>query len=34
MDWIVVAQHKDRWKAHVNAVNEPSGPINWGEILD
>jgi len=31
MDWIALAQDRDRWRA---LVNEPSNSINWGEFLD
>jgi len=34
MDWIEMAQDKDRWWALVNAVLEPSGSIKCGEFLD
>jgi len=33
MDWIDVAQERDRWRALVNAVNEPLVSINCGEFL-
>jgi hypothetical protein len=32
MDWIDLAQDKDRWLALV--TDEPSGSIKCGEILD
>jgi len=34
MDWIELAQDRDRWGELVNAVNEPSGSIKCGEFLD
>jgi hypothetical protein len=34
MDWIDPVQHRDRWRALVNAVNEPSSSIKRGEFLD
>jgi hypothetical protein len=34
MDWIDTAQDRDRWRAIVNAVFEPSVSIKCGEFLD
>jgi hypothetical protein len=34
MDWIGLAQDRDRWGAVVNAVNEPSGYIKCGDFLE
>jgi hypothetical protein len=35
MDWINVAQDRDRWRALVNAVMKiPSGSIKCGEFLE
>ena len=34
MDWIELAQNRDRWRALVNARNEPSVSIKCGELLD
>ena len=34
MDWIELAQVRDRWWALVNAVKKPSGSIECGEFLD
>jgi hypothetical protein len=33
MDWIKLAQDRDRWQALVTVVNEPSGSIKCGEFL-
>ena len=33
-DWIGLAQDRDRWRALVSAVREPSGSIKRGEFLD
>jgi len=34
VDWIELAQDKDRWQALLNAFNEPSGSVKSGEFLD
>jgi hypothetical protein len=34
VDWIHWAQDRDRWRALVNTVGEPSGSIKCGEFLD
>jgi len=34
MDWIELAQDRDRWRALLKAVNEPLGSIKCGEFLD
>jgi hypothetical protein len=34
VDWIDVAQDRDRWQAVVNAVNEPSCSTKCGGFLD
>ena len=33
MDWIGVAQDRDRWRTLVSG-NEPSGSVKCGEFLD
>ena len=34
MDWVDLAQGRDRWRALVNAVMDPLGSIKRGEFLD
>ena len=34
IDWIILVQNRERLRALVNAVNEPSGSIKCGEFLD
>ena len=34
MDWIDLAQDRDRWRAVVTAVKSLRGSIKWGKFLD
>jgi hypothetical protein len=34
MNWIDLAQKRDRWRALVKAGNEYSGSIKFGQFLD
>jgi hypothetical protein len=34
MDWIDLAQDRERWRNIVNAVNESLGSIKCGEFID
>ena len=34
MDWIDLAQDRNRWQAVVNVENDPVGSIKCGEFLD
>jgi hypothetical protein len=33
IEWISVTQDRDKWRASVNAENEPSGSIKCWEVL-
>jgi hypothetical protein len=33
MDWIDMAQDRDRWRALVNEVMKPRGPLNAGNFF-
>ena len=34
MNWIGLAQDRDRWRALCECGNEPSGSIQYGEFFD
>jgi hypothetical protein len=34
MDWVGLAQDRDRWRMLVECSNEPSGCVKCGEFLD
>jgi hypothetical protein len=34
MNWVDVAQDRDRWRALVNTVMNLRGSTKWGEFLD
>ena len=34
MDWIGLAQDRDRWRMLLSAVIQPSVSVKWGEFLD
>jgi len=34
MDWIGLAQDRDRWRKLVECGNEPSGSVKYAEFLD
>jgi hypothetical protein len=34
VDWIQLDQDRNQWRVLVNVMNEPSGSIKGGEILD
>jgi hypothetical protein len=34
MDWINLAQDRDKWQVVVNTVNEPSGSKKCGKFID
>ena len=34
MDWIKLAQDRDRWRAVVTALVKPSGSMKRGEFVD
>jgi hypothetical protein len=34
VDWMHLAQDRDQWLDLVNTINEPSGSVKGGELVD